>query len=478
MRGASQLQTQCKIEKLEFQAEGVRKIEVDFNGGDITSDGGILLLSQTEESSKIISQLAECFIDHRNQNYIEHTKEELLKQRIYGLALGYEDLNDHDQLRYDPAIAAAIGKSDPTGKARRRNSDQGKGLAGKSTLNRLELSANNEKSPDKEKQFTVDNEIIRELFVNLYIQSHSAPPSEIVLDIDATDDPLHGKQEGRYFHGYYGNYCYLPLYIFCGDQLLSAELRTSDKDAAVGALEDLKRIIPQIRQSWPHTKITIRADGGFCREEIFVWCEANDVKYVIGMSKNDRLKKFLQPQMEQAKQAYEATSEPSRVFGEFYYKTKNSWSLQRRVIGKAEHLEKGANPRFIVTNLSRDEYEAKQLYEQLYCARGEMENRIKEQQLELFADRLSTSKLKSNQLRLWFSSIAYVMMETLRRSALNETEMSQAQCSTIRLKLLKIGAIVKVSVRRVYIGFASGYPFQSLFIKVYKRLSSLQPCQT
>jgi hypothetical protein len=406
---------------------------------------------------------------------IEHTAHDLIAQRIYGLALGYEDLNDHDDLRSDSLLAALVGKADLTGEDRRDERDRGKPLAGKSTLNRLELTSEWADRKTPYKKIVAQDKRIEALFVDLFLQSHETSPERIVLDLDATDDPLHGKQEGRFFHGYYKAYCYLPLYIFCGDDLLCAKLRPSDIDAAARSTEEVARIVAHIRTRWPNTKIVIRGDSGFCREELMAWCEANDVDFVLGLARNSRLQEVLAPYLEEAKQAFETTGEAARVFADFTYQTRESWSRARRVIGKAEHLPKGANPRFVVTSLSADEMDARILYEREYCARGEMENRIKEQQLYLFADRTSTAELRSNQLRLWFSSIAYVLVNALRRIGLQETPLERANCQTIRLKLFKIGALVQVTVRRLWVKLSSSYPLQTLYREVLRRIRKYTP---
>jgi Transposase DDE domain group 1 len=415
---SSEMQTECRSEKLEFQACGARQVVAEFNGGTITSDGGVLLLKEVEAKRKIIEQFATCFTDHRDPSKIEHTLEELLGQRIYALALGYEDLNDHDLLRRDPLLAAAVGKDDPAGQERRRAADRGNALAGKSTLNRMELRTDDPKQDGRYKKIAVSGEKVDEFFVNVFLQAHEEAPKLIILDLDATDDVLHGHQEGRFFHGYYGDYCYLPLYIFCGDSLLCARLRKADKQPVEGTLAEIKRIMKSLRARWPGVKIWVRGDSGFSREEIMAWCEGNDVDYLFGQARNQRLEKMLEAEMAEAKKLYEATGQAGRVFGELRYQTLESWSRERRVVGKAEYLEKGANPRFVVTSLRVEEYDARRLYEDHYCARGEMENRIKEQQLELFADRTSTHDLKSNQLRLWLSGVAYVLMNELRRLGL------------------------------------------------------------
>jgi hypothetical protein len=446
-----------------------------FDGGDISSDGGALLLRQVERLTGIIHQFAACFTDHRDPELIEHPLEHLIAQRVYALALGYEDLNDHDDLRHDPLLATVVGKTDPKGGSRRRAADRGKALAGKSALNRIELTPAGADEGHRYKKVTCSTHRVDGLLVDLFLQAHVQPPESIVLDLDATDDPTHGHQLGRFFHGYYKDYCYLPLYIFCGDQLLCAKLRPSDIDASAGALKQLQRIIGQIRRAWPGIKILIRGDSGFCREPIMSWCEANAVDYLFGLAKNARLLRLIAEPMKQAEQEYGRTGEPARVFAELSYQTLDSWRHQRRVVAKAEHLPKGANPRFVVTSVGAERREARALYEEDYCGRGEMENRIEEQQLQLFADRTSCQTMRANQIRLFFSSVAYVLLEALRRLGLSGTEMARAQCQTIRLKLLKIAALVRVTVRKVWVSLASSCPYAGLFRRVHERLSGLSP---
>lgn len=467
--------TKCRGIGYEFQRVGRRRVEGDFRGGKITSDGGGLLLGEVEARFGILRQFAACFTDHRNPILLEHGVLELVAQRVYGLALGYEDLADHDDLRRDPLLATLVGKTDPTGECRARKRDRGKPLSGKSTLNRLELTKADATAAERYKKIVAAPDRIDRFFVDLFLQMHEEPRDRIMLDLDATDDPIHGNQEGRFFHGYYKEYCYLPLYIFCDDFLLCSRLRQSNGDAAAGTVEELSRIVSQIRQAWPEVEITIRADSGFCREEIMAWCESNNVDYLLGLAKNARLKKEIEDELEEAKAEYARTGHGARVFKDFSYRTLKSWSRARRVVGKAEHLAKGANPRFVVTSISSEKMEARTLYEEEYCARGEMENRIKEQQQYLFADRTSTSVMRANQLRLWFSSVAYVMMNALRRFGLVGTEMERAQCHTIREKLFKIGALVRVSVRRVVVWLASGYPYERIFRSVYLNLRRFQP---
>lgn len=467
------MKTQCKLQALLFQTQGKREVVAHFDGGNICSDAGGLLLRQTEEATGIISKFAACFTDYRDADLIEHTVEELVAQRIYALALGYEDLNDHDDLRNDPLLAVLVGKRDPTGKNRLRSRDKGKALAGKSTLNRLELSPVGANKNSRYKKISVVRHAVDDFFTEVFLDSYSQAPSEIILDLDATDDPLHGHQAGRFFHGYYNNYCYLPLYIFCGEHLLCARLRPSDIDASAGSVKELDRIVSSIRIRWPDTRIIIRGDSGFCREHIMLWCELNNVDYVLGLAKNERLKREISAELEQAKTIFGQTNEPSRVFKDFEYKTLKSWSCSRRVVGKAEYLDKGENPRFVVTSLSDEQVDARTLYEQLYCGRGDMENRIKEQQLWLFADRTSCATMRANQLRLWFSSVAYTLMQALRRLGLKGTKLAKAQCGTIRLKLLKIGAQIRVTVRKVWVSFSESYPYQQLFREVYSNLVGL-----
>jgi hypothetical protein len=444
-----------------------------FDGGDVTSDGGGLLLREVEARLGIIRSFASCFTDHRDVNRIEHTVEELIAQRVYGLALGYEDLNDHDDLRHDPMMAVLVGKEEPKGTDRKRSRDKGKALAGKSTLNRLELTAAEVDDDERYKRIVLDDEKVSNFFVDAFLDSYDTPPEEIILDLDATDDPLHGHQEGRFFHGYYRTYCYLPLYIFCDDHLLCALLRPADIDAPKGSREELERIVTRIRARWPDVKITIRADSGFCREDIMFWCENNAVDYVLGIAKNKRLQRTIEDELAKAKRLCEETSAPARIFKDFTYSTLKTWSATRRVVGKAEHLPAKSNPRFVVTSKKKEEIAAEQLYEELYCARGEMENRIKEQQAMLFADRTSTHNMRSNQIRLWLSSVAYTLINALRRTALPGTPMERSQCDTIRLRLLKIGAQVRVTVRKVWVSLSESSPYQNLWSRVWTNLTSV-----
>jgi hypothetical protein len=438
----------------------------------ISSDGGGVLLREVEDRFGFLEKLSRCFTDYRDPEQIEHPLVDLLKQRVFGLCLGYEDLNDHDTLRHDPQLAMIVGKADPLGATRDNPRDRGKALAGKSTLNRLELSPPGANEKSRYKKITAQMHKVHEFFVEAFLDQHPAPPQRIVLDFDATDDPVHGNQLGRFFHGYYQNYCFLPLYVFCGDHPLLALLRPADIDAATGSVKQLARIVARIRQAWPEVQIVVRGDSGFCRDELLDWCEANRVDYVIGLAKNKCLSRILGGEIHQAQQQFEATGEAARVFKDFEYRTHKSWSRARRVIGKAEHLAKGANPRFVVTSFPTESYDARTVYEDEYCARGNMENRIKEQQLYLFADRTSCQSLRANQLRLALSTAAYVVMRALRETGLRDTPLAHAQVDTIRLKLFKIGAQVRVSVRRVWVALSQSYPWQAIFAQAYQNLTA------
>jgi hypothetical protein len=463
--------TECTGEQLEFHGLGRRVVVARFDGGAISTDGGALLLREVEAKTGLLARVAAQFTDHRAPELIEHSVGALVSQRIIGLALGYEDLNDHDRLRFDPLLAVAAGKGDPTGEQRRREQDRGKALASSSTLNRLELTPAHADSGARYKKIVADQDGLDRALVEHFIQSHAQAPAEIWLDLDATDDPLHGHQEGRFFHGYYGHYCYLPLYITCGEHVLCARLRQSNIDAADGSVEELTRIVAQLRAAWPKVRIIIRGDSGFCREEIMAWCEAEGIDFVLGLAKNNRLNALSLRWRIEAQQAFLETCEPSRVFGELKYRTLKTWSRARRVVVKAEHLAKGANPRYVVTSLSPKEADARTLYEDLYCARGDMENRIKEQQLELFADRLSAQTMRANQLRLTLSTLAYTLLVALRNLALQDTELERATPGNIRTRLLKVGAQVRVSVRRVVVALSEAFPAQDIFVQAARNLA-------
>ena len=451
--------TECNPVLFEFPRVEGRAVVASFDGGRITSEAGALLLGATDKVIGLTRRLAACFQDHRDPTFVEHTLETLLMQRVVGIALGYEDLIDHDELRHDPVLAVLAGKLEA------RRSDCAP-LAGKSTLNRLE---HGRPEPSRYARVSADAGAIEALFVDLFLDAHGRAPNQITLDLDATDDPLHGHQEGRFFHGYYDGYCYLPLYIFCGRHLLAAKLRRSNIDAAAGAVEEVARIVRQIRARWPRVRILLRGDSGFCREALMLWCEQNRVDYVFGLARNARLEAEITAELQAARAAAERTGKPARRFKDFIWSTLDSWARPRRVIGKAEWTAGAANPRFDplrgsnVTSLKPEEIDARRLYEVIYCARGEMENRIKECQLDLFADRTSAASMQANQLRLWFASMAYVLISALRRIGLPYTQFARATCGTIRLKLLKIGALVRCSVRRVVIALASACPVQQEF---------------
>jgi hypothetical protein len=450
---AAFLMTQCNQESFEFAQHFSRRVVAQFDGACMTSDGGGLLLRRTNRKIRLLQRAAACFADGRDPARVEHSVPEMLAQRVYGLALGYEDLIDHEQLRHDPLLALLAGKREPS-----------EPLAGKSTLNRMELTPDGAQAAaeDRYHKITYSPQQLDALLVDIFLEAHPTPPAEMVLDLDVTDTPLHGEQEARFFHGYYGEYCYLPLYIFCGEHLLCARQRASNQDASAGALQEVERIVGQIRRHWPEVKIILRADSGFCREPLLAWCEAQRVDYVFGLARNERLEAEITDLMAQAQSQHEQTKQPARVFAEFSYQTRKSWSRARRVVAKAEYLDKGPNPRFVVSSLGADAWPKQQLYEQLYCARGEMENRIKEQ-LSLFADRMSAATLRANQLRLYLSSLAYVLVHALRRLGLAATEWARAQVNTLRLRLLKIAAEVRLSARRICLRYPRAYPWKPLF---------------
>ena len=464
------MHTDCSLDRFTFAPVEGRRVEAAFDGGAVSSNAGALLLGGTDRAIGLVDRFAGCFRDFRRQELIEHRLETLVGQRVFALALGYEDLVDHDELRHDPVMALLAGKL----RARRRTCAP---VAGKSTLNRLEHSLRGARSglPTRYHKIGHDAVAIERLFVDLFVEAHARPPCRITLDLDATDDPLHGEQEGRFFHGYYGGYCYLPLYIFCGRHLLAAKLRPANIDAAAGAVAEVARVVAQIRARWPEVQILLRADSGFAREGLMAWAEANGVDYLFGLARNARLVGQIQDHLAWAAAAAERTGQAARRFADFKWTTRKSWSRSRRVVGKAEWMpgrgERGGNPRFVVTSLPAEQVAAKSLYEDLYCARGEMENRIKECQLDLFADRTSTATLRANQLRLWFASMAYVLICALRRIGLSQTRFARATCGTIRLKLLKIGAQVRLSVRRIKLAMASGCPYQHDYALAHAQLA-------
>lgn len=450
--------TECNQTAFPFEVHFSRRVEACFDGATMTTDGGALLLRAVDKKIRLLPRVAACFRDGRAAQRIEHELSEMLAQRIYGLALGYEDLNDHEELRHDPLLGVLAGK---------RELEQP--MAGKSTLNRLELTP--AEQPHRYHKIRYSSTGLDALLVEVFLEAYAQPPREVVLDLDVTDLPLHGEQEARFFHGYYGHYCYLPLYIFCGEHLLCARLRPSNQDASAGSLEEVARVVAQIRGRWPRVRIILRADSGFGREELMTWCEKHAVDYVFGLARNARLRRKIAAEMRQAKKEHQSTGKATRVFAEFSYRTRKSWSRPRRVVAKAEYLEKGENPRFVVTSLEAHVWPSQKLYEQLYCARGEMENRIKEQ-LSLFSDRLSTETMRANQLRLYFSSLAYMLMHALRRLALAGTAWATAQVETIRLRLLKIAAEVRLSARRIWVRYSRACPWKNLFATAHAALSA------
>ena len=455
--------TECNPTLFEFAPVAGREVVAGFDGGAITSDAGALLLGEANRAIRLTERFAACFADGRVPELIEHTVDTMVLQRVIGIALGYEDLNDHDELRHDPMLAVLAGKLSA------KRSDCAP-LAGKSTLNRLELSRS---IATRYHRVSHDPAAIERLFVDVFLEAHRRPPEQIILDLDATDDPLHGHQEGRFFHGYYDCYCYLPLYIFCGRHLLAARLRRSNIDGAAGSIDEVARIVAQIRHRWPRTRILLRGDSGFAREALMAWCEANRVDFLFGLARNERLEAAIRDEMLQAGLDSVRTGTAARRFKDFMWSTLDSWSRNRRVIGKAEVTRAEANPRFVVTSLPSREVAAQHLYEVIYCARGEMENRIKECQLDLFADRTSAATMRANQLRLWFAAMAYVLLCALRRIGLAHTQFAEATCGTLRLKLLKLGALVRISVRRIKFAMASACPWQDEFALAHVRLRKL-----
>jgi DDE family transposase len=454
--------TECSADLFGFAPVEGREVVAAFDGGLITSDAGALLLGATDRTIAMMDRFATCFHDVRCQHLIEHEVATLLAQRVFAIALGYEDLNDHDELRHDPVMAVLARKL----AARRVDCAP---VAGKSTLNRLELSR---LKPSRYHKISHNPIAIKRLMVELFLEAHEEVPREIILDLDATDDPVHGEQEGRFFHGYYDCYCYLPLYVFCGRHLLAAKLRPASTDAAAGAVEEVARIIAQIRHRWPQARILVRADSGFAREELMAWCEANGVHFLFGLQQNVRLVAEIKNELAQAEAKSRRSGKPARSFKEFKFKTRRSWSRERRVVAKAEFTAGEPNPRFIVTSLRRAECKPKYLYEKVYCARGDMENRIKECQLDLYADRTSSATMRANQLRLWFASMGYVLLCALRRIGLQHTRFADASCGTIRLKLLKIGALVRISIRRIKIAMASSCPAAHAWTTAAVRLNA------
>jgi hypothetical protein len=459
--------TECSPALFDFAPVEGRRVVASFDGGAITSNAGALLLGATDRATNLVSRFAACFRDARMPERVEHEVATLVGQRVFGIALGHEDIVDHDQLRHDPVLAILAGKL----AARRGDCAP---LAGKSTLNRLEHAPAG--APGRYHRIGHDAAAIEGVFVDLFLEAHrKAPPRQIILDLDATDVPLHGHQEGRFFHGYYDAYCYLPLYVFCGRHLLAAKLRRADIDASAGAVDEVARIVRQVRARWPRVRILLRADSGFAREALMAWCEQNRVDFLFGLARNARLVEELTIDLAWAEHEASRTGKPARRFRDFRWSTLDSWSRRRRVVAKAEWTRGEDNPRFVVTSLKPAEADARTLYERLYCARGEMENRIKECQLDLFAGRASAATMRANQLRLWFASMAYVLLCALRRIGLAHTQFAEATCGTLRLALLKIGAQVRRSVRRLAIAMASGHPFQVEFALAHARITAAAP---
>jgi len=462
--------TECTTATLALEEIGRRNVEVDFSGGQLSSDGGGLLLREVDRRLRLTKRLAQCFADHRDPDLIDHSVEEIAAQRVIGLALGYEDLNDHDTLSRDPLMATLIGKSDPHGKNRRHKKDRGQPSASASTLGRVERTKEDATDKSRYNKVVCDFDALRDLFVDIFVERMTSSPSVVVLDLDPSDIPLHGTQEERFYHGHYGHYCYLPMYLFCGEHPLAVVLRPSNIDGAKGAADMLGPVVQRLRAQWPSVQIIMRGDSGFCREELMSFCEKNGIDYVLGVARNTRLEAKIATQMEQARREHLQTKRSARRFRDFRYRTRDSWSRSRRVVGKAEYLDKGPNPRFVVTTLPASQYEKTYLYEELYCARGEMENRIKEQQLDLFGDRASCHTFRGNAIRGWFSLAAHLLIVGLRELALTGTELAKAQASTLRVRLLKIGAQVTVSVRRVYVRLSSAFPLQHIFAQAVERL--------
>jgi hypothetical protein len=461
--------TECNANPIEFEALGSRRVVAAFDGARVSSDAGMVLLHEVDRRTELLAKFAACFTDYRRPELITHTVAELVRQRVLGQCCGYEDLSDHAALRDDPLLAAMCGKSDALGHDR-GGRDFGHPLASPSTLNRLELTLADANADSRYRKIVYDGDKIGDFFVDAYIAAQANPPEEVVLDLDATDDPIHGTQEGRFFHGYYGNYCYLPLYVFAGSFLLCAKLRTSNIDGSAGAVDEMKLIVTRLRAAWPGVRIVLRADSGFARDELMTWCEEHAVDYVFGLARNARLEALIASDLANARIASEGTKEAVRFYCELRYRTHKTWSRERRVVAKAEHILDKSNPRFVVTSFLEERFDARALYEDFYCARGDMENRIKEQQLDLFADRTSAHTMRANQLRLWFASAAYTLINLLRHFGLEGTALARAQAGTIRLKLLKLGAVVRVSVRRVLLSLSEASPVRELFARIVVNL--------
>ena len=449
-----------------------KTVAASFDGGQISSDGGALLIARLDHSYGFLQRFATCFHDHRDPDLIEHDLLHLIRQRTYALTQGYEDLNDHDQLRSDPLLASLCGKQDPLGLDREREQDKGKALAGKSTLNRLELTPADATAAARYKKIVADPQAIEDYFIDEWVRSLAKDCRQVVLDLDRTDDPLYGAQEGRFFHGYYDEYCYTPLYIFAGKWPVAAALHTGESEHRQEVLRLVIRIVERLRRRFADIRIMLRGDSGFCRDEFMSWCEQNSVKYVFGLARNPLLERILRGSLRSAKSMQRFNqSDGERVFKDFGYRAKSWGREKRRVVGKAEWTREGGNPRFVISNIGSDEVGAQALYEETYCSRGDMENRIKEQKLDLFAGRTSTESLRANQLRLWFSLLAYLLVNQLREVGLAGTQLAQATCGTIRTRLLKIGAQLRVTARRVWVSLSSAFPLQEVFAQAVRRVS-------
>jgi hypothetical protein len=453
------MKTDCSTQGTLFDGIAGRDAVARFDAGEVTSSAGVLLLERTDRRLGLLSRFAACFRDHRDPRRVEHTVEQMVSQRVFGLCLGFEDITDHDYVGKDPLLAAACGKREGT-------------LATHPTLSRLERTQLGATAKTRYAKIEMLQGRVDDLLAEAFVEALGPEdPGLIVLDIDHSDVPLHGAQEGRFFHGYYGHYCYLPLYVFCGEHLLLARLQTADGNATRHVVTELKAIVARLRRRWPRAKILVRGDSGFAREELMAWCEASGHFYVLGLARNKRLQRHVADALEEARVAHEKSGRAERTYRDFDWATIESWSRSRRVVAKAEHLRGGkANPRFVVTNLSRRSWSSKRLYERLYCARGEAENRIKENQLDLFGTRLSTPTLQGNRVRMAMSAMAYVLTCALRRIGLAGTEMARAQANTIRLRLLRIGAIVRITTRKIWVSMSSSWPWQGLFATCAARL--------
>ena len=467
--------TQTLRAKLPLNALGRRRVDADFSAGRVSSDGGGLLLRELDLALGLTERLAQSFTDHRDPKLLEHTVTQMLRQRIYGLALGYEDLNDYDILGRDPLLATLIGKTDPEGQQRRNSKDRGHGGASASTLGRLERTKADASAKSRYDKIVCDFDALRHVFVQFFIDRFKRAPERLVLDLDPTDVQLHGNQEQRFFHGYYDHHCYLPIFLYCGQFPLAVKLRPSNIDGSKGAVELLKPVVEQLKKAFPKTQFIVRGDSGFCREELMAWCESNGVHYLFGIARNKRLVAEIETRLEKAERKFQRTGRAARYFRSFRYRTLKSWSRPRRVVGKAEYLPKGRNPRFVITSLRGAVIGPKLLYEQLYCARGEMENRIKEQQLDLYGDRASCHRFRANHVRLWLALAAQLLVVAVREYALHGTELARAQASTLRVRLFKIGALVTISVRRVYVRLSSAFPLRTLFADAIERIRALRP---